>query len=143
MPAQVVAHILVWLIAAAALLLAGLLWRSRGALVPAARARARQWARPLRHGLLAAGVLGGLVVVADASLPVEVTPTRIQDARPLENGNLDVGFGTCCTGGGTARCELPFAPWVRAGQPIEVRRSSLLGRCRVHPRAVEDACRCS
>ena len=142
MPAQVVAHTLAWLMAATALLLAALLWRSRGALVPAARAWAHRLAQPLRRAALAGSVLCGLVAVADVYLPPDVTPTRIQGQRPLENGALDVSFGTCCTGGGMATCEVPPAPWVRDGQPIQVRRSSLLGRCTVEPRPVEGACRC-
>ena len=143
MPAQLVAHVLYWLLTATALVLLAVLWGSRAALLPAAHALAGRifragcrWGPPVL--VLAVGV-----IAVDAWLPPELTPSRIERPRTLPSGRIEVSFATCCTGGGTATCDVPHAPWVRESQAIEVRRSSLLGRCTVEPRPVEGACRCS
>lgn len=85
--------------------------------------------RPLR-GLLA--VLA-LLAAAELLLPAEVTPAEIDVHRPLDGSTAQVVYGTCCTGGGVERCEVPLQQGLVRGQSVLVHRSRILDRCRIEP----------
>lgn len=144
MPATLIATVLACLTAAvAALLLFVLCWRARadagswhaGMLDLARRAR-----RPLQGLMTVVLLLAG----AELLLPAERISAEVHHLQVLEGGAAELSYSLCCTGGGMDACVVPGGAALWPGQPIELRRTRLLGRCSARVLDGPPApCRCS
>ncbi|MEO3711775.1 hypothetical protein [Roseateles flavus] len=144
MPALHVASALEGLIAVvAALLLVVLCWRARartGSWRAGLLDLARRTGRPLQ-GLMTVALL---LVGAELLLPAERISAEVSHLQVLEGGAAELSYSLCCTGGGMDACVVPGGAALRPGQPIELRRTRLLGRCSARVLDGPPApCRCS
>ena len=144
MPALHVAIALAGLMAAVAALLFLLLcqrartgggsWRAGAGTLAGRSRRTLPW--------LMAAVLP--MAAAELLLPAERISTQVHHLEGREEGEVELSYPVCCTGGGMASCVLQDAAGLQAGQAVELRRTRLLGRC--HARAIDGPpapCRCS
>ncbi|MBB2484985.1 hypothetical protein H5407_07050 [Mitsuaria sp. WAJ17] len=129
MPAALVASVLASLTAAVALLLIVVLGRraraGAGSWPEVGRALARRARRPLRWLMVVALLAAGVELL----LPAQRISTEVYQMEVVEAGGVRLSYSVCCTGGGVDACVAPGGTTLRLGQPVELRRTRLLGRC--------------
>jgi len=132
-PAALISLILEACLALVTLLLVLVLARRRAASGLSWRAWLGRHLAPLQGPLRGLLTVLALLAAAELLLPAEVTRAEIDDHRQLDSRTAQVSYGTCCTGGGVASCEVPVWQGLVRGQSVLVHRSRILDRCTIEP----------
>lgn len=74
-----------------------------------------------------------LWIGADFLLPPERINTEVSHRKSVNDRTIEVFYGLCCSGGGTASCQVPSTSDFALRQSILVQRSRLLDRCSMQP----------